>query len=92
MPFLRETPNRPQRIGDIAIVLRSPAPIADEPQPITVTAHISVIMDNGNVRVREIDLGDHLSAQRLTSLRTFMDDIRTKANAEILPEEITPNE
>ena len=85
MAFSREAAVQPSTIGDIAIELFDPAPGSGGQQ--SATASIQVVMDDGQVRVRRVNLPDHLSAQIITNLRDLATLIRSRANSEILPEQ-----
>ena len=85
MAFPRETAAQPESIGRITVIINDPTDASGEEQ--SLKAEIEVEMSDGSRRRREVDLTQHLSPQRLTSLATFMSDLRTKAASEILPVE-----
>lgn len=85
MAFQREAPVRPAAIGDIRVELFDPDPLGTEER--RILAHVQVRLDNGEVRIRWIDLAQHLGAATLTQLQTFLTNIRSKAVGEMLPEQ-----
>lgn len=91
MAFEREQPRTPLRIGDITVTLIDPDPAAP-PVPDTPPAVrqarvvIEVVMSDGTGRTVRADIADHFSTTVLNQLKVFVASVRTKANAEILPE------
>ena len=84
MAFGREIIVQPVSIGDISVELFDPEQNSGQTQ--SIMAQVQIIMDDGSIRHRRINLSEHLPAQTLTQLQSLMATIRTRANAEILPE------
>lgn len=82
MAFTKEKALSPTSIGDIAIEIFSPSPTNQQPQ--TITARVQVVMDDGSVRQRSVDLADVLSAQVLNQLTTMAANLRTRAQTEVI--------
>ena len=84
MAFQTEPIRTPTAISDIEVRLYSPDPTGNE----TARAEYSVQVrfSDNSVRVVAGDLVPHLSQGQINALLSFMDDMRTKANTEILPE------
>jgi hypothetical protein len=77
-------PNKtPTSIGTIVISLIDPT--GDNADRV-IRGTVTILDQNGEI-IREWkgDLREYLTSQRLTSLATFMTDLRTKAAAEFLP-------
>lgn len=83
MAFTKEGTRTPTAIAGIEVRLYSPDPLGTEIAGATFT--VQVKMSDGSIKVLDGDLLPHLTAQRKTSLNTFMADLRTQAIAEILP-------
>lgn len=83
MAFIREASRAPVAIADIEVRLYSPDPLGTETAGATFS--VQVKMSDGTLKVLNGDLLPHLTAQRKTSLNTFMADLRTQAVTEILP-------
>lgn len=83
MAFTKEGVRTPIAIGAIAVQLYSPDPTGTEVAGATFS--VQVKMSDGSIKVLDGDLLPHLTAQRKTSLNTFMADLRTQAVTEILP-------
>lgn len=83
MAFTREAARTPAAIADIEVRLFSPDPAGADVAGATFA--VQVRMSDGTLKVLNGDLLPHLTAQRKTSLNTFMADLRTQAITEILP-------
>ena len=83
MAFTRQAARTPVAIGNIEVRLFSPDPLGDE----TAAAAFVLIVhyDNGEQRTLKGDLIPHLTAGQISALMGFMDTLRAKAIAEILP-------
>ena len=95
MPLPQALTRTPEAIEDISITLtdyvdnQAPEPGEGEPEPTPIyqTAGYSVQVkyNDGSIKVMTGDLVPHLTTARITSLKAFMVEIRTKAEEEILP-------
>lgn len=73
----------PVAIGGVRVVLTDPIPAAETPK--SAEYRIEVVYSDGSVGVVSGNLAPHLSQAQINALMTFMNDMRTKATAEILP-------
>ena len=95
MPLPQATTRTPVAIEDISIILTdyidNQAPEPDEGEPVptpiyqTATYEVQVKYNDGTIKVMTGDLVSHLTTARITALKAFMAEIRTKAEEEILP-------
>lgn len=74
----------PARVGDIEIRLYSPNPDSDDPPHAAYS--VEVYFSDGSRRMLHGDLSPHLTQQQINGLLSFMDALRTQANAQILPD------
>lgn len=74
----------PDTIEDISITLTDYI-ATDEPARQAAEYSAQVRYDNDEIKVLTGDLVPHLTPAQITALMGFMDDLRTKAEAEILP-------
>ncbi len=82
MAFEREKTVLPLSIGDISIAIFDPDPVGPGVQSAIV--FVQIRMDDGQIRNRQDNLADHVSAATITQLKTLAATLRTKAIAEIL--------
>lgn len=87
MAFPRQEAVVPQRIGDVEVYLLLPA--SGSPRGPRGVARIEVVMSDGTIRMISAELADHFPATTINQLIGFMDSVRSKAIAEILPEGTT---
>ena len=83
MAFERQAARTPTAIGRVEIHLLSPDPTGNE-QPGAEYA-VTVRYDNGEHHTLRGNLVPHLTAGQISALMGFMDTLRAKAIAEILP-------
>lgn len=83
MTFARREKISATRIGMIAVHLIDPAPLAGKER--SGYATVKVHHDDGSAVEIVADLRDHLPNATLVALNNLLDDIRAKAEAEILP-------
>ena len=83
MAFERQAARTPTAIGRVEIHLFSPDPTGNE-QP-GAEYVVQVRYDNGEHHTLRGNLVPHLTQGQIDALLGFMDDMRTKANTEILP-------
>lgn len=83
MAFNQEPARTPSAIADIEVCLYSPDPTGAGAAGATYS--IQVRYSDDSIRVIKGDLVPHLTPQQGSALLAFMDAIRVKANAEILP-------
>ncbi len=74
----------PTAIEDISITLTDYI-ATDEPARQTAEYSVQVHYDDDEIKVLTGDLVPHLTPAQITALMGFMDDLRVKAGAEILP-------
>ena len=74
----------PEAINDISITLTDYIE-TDEPARQTAEYSVQVLYNDGSIKVMTGDLVPHLTTSRITALKSFMAEIRTKADEEILP-------
>ena len=74
----------PDKIEDISIILTDYV-AAIEPAHQSATYEVQVKYNDGTIKVMNGDLVPHLTTSRITALKSFMAEIRTKAEEEILP-------
>ena len=74
----------PDKIEDISIILTDYV-AAIEPAHQSADYSVQVKYNDGTIKVMNGDLVPHLTTSRITALKSFMDEIRTKAEEEILP-------
>jgi hypothetical protein len=84
MPLPQAETRTPDTIEDISITLTDYI-ATDEPAHQSADYSVQVKYDNGDIKVMTGDLVPHLSSGQITALMGFMDDMRTKAEEEILP-------
>lgn len=81
MAFPEETTKTPTTIGDIVIVLNFP-----NGGPKSANYSIRVHDQNGDIMgTRRGDLQPHLTANQITQIQNFLDEIRADAEDKILP-------
>jgi hypothetical protein len=81
MAFNPETSLTPVSVGDIAIILTD---YTDQPDG--AQFEIQVLQGDGELfRLATGDLGPHLTETQKSALTSFLADMRTKAEAELLP-------
>lgn len=83
MAFGKEPSRVPAAIADIEVRIFSPDPAGAGVAGINYS--IQVRMSDGSVRVLTGNLVPQLTAGQINTLTAFMDTLRTKAVAEILP-------
>jgi hypothetical protein len=83
MGFMREKAIEASGIADIAIEIFDPEPNTGQAQ--TVKATMQIRMDDGMIRVRDVDLTDVLSAQAIDQLTSLAATIRDQAILNVLP-------
>lgn len=83
MAFERQAARTPVAIAGIEIRLYSPDPLGERPPGAEYAVQVRY-SDNSVDAVRG-DLVPHLTQGQISALLAFMDDMRTKANTEILP-------
>ena len=84
MPLPQAITRTPEAIEDISIILTDYI-ATDEPAHQSADYSVQVKYDDGEIKVMTGDLVPHLSPAQITALMGFMDDMRTKAESEILP-------
>ena len=84
MPLPQAVIRIPEAIADISITLTDYI-ATDEPARQAAEYSVQVRYDNDGIKVLTGDLVPHLTAAQITALMGFMDDLRVKAEAEILP-------
>jgi hypothetical protein len=84
MPLPQAETRTPDTIEDFSITLTDYI-ATDEPAHQSADYSVQVKYDNGDIKVMTGDLVPHLSSGQITALMGFMDDMRTKAEEEILP-------
>ena len=84
MPLPQAETRTPDTIEDISITLTDYI-ATDEPAKQTAEYSVQVRYSDGSIRVMTGNLVPHLTSSRITALKAFMDEIRTKAEEEILP-------
>ena len=85
MPLPQAETRTPDKIEDLSIILTDYIVAGDEPAKQTAEYSVQVHYDNGEIKVMTGDLVPHLTTSRITALKGFMSEIRTKAEEEILP-------
>ncbi len=86
MTFERAQAKIPAAIGDLSIVLIDYAD--PEPNQERQQARFEVQVKDADgeiIRIMNGDLAPHLTQQQISQLKAFMDAMRAKAEAEILP-------
>lgn len=83
MAFPTQQSKTPDRIAAIEVRLYSPDPLGSEASGAHYEAQ--VVYSDGEVRLVSGNLVPHLTQAQINGLLSFMADMRTKANAEILP-------
>lgn len=83
MAFEQALTATPGAIEDISVALVDY--IADEENPARQEAHFEVQVRYSNGEMKTGDLVPHLTPAQITGLMDFVDDMRTKAEEEILP-------
>ena len=81
--FTKEATRVPVSIADVELRIFSPDPTGSGSA--TITYAIQVRCNDGSVRVLTGNLAPQLTAGQINTLTSFMDTLRTKAVAEILP-------
>jgi len=84
MAFERQSARTPVAIAGIEIRLFSPDPASARPS--SADFSVQVRYSDDSVDAVRGNLVPHLSQGQINALLSFMDDMRTKANTEILPE------
>lgn len=84
MAFAKEPVRTPVAIGDISVELYHPDPGVAGLQP-GANFSVQVRYSTGEIRVLTGNLVPHLTQQQIAGLVAFMQDMRQKAIAEILP-------
>lgn len=84
MAFERLQTVQPERIGDIRVTLLQPTTGSE--RRARATAEIEVILSDGSHRTVRAEIADHFSTTVINQLIAFMNSVRSKAEAEILPE------
>lgn len=85
MPFHKESAVTitPTATTDVEVFLRFPDPRGDEPK--SVRYRVGILRSDGSIRVKEDDLLDELTNAQKNWLNNFMDEMRMKADAKLLP-------
>ena len=84
MPLPQALTRTPEAIEDISITLTDYI-ATDEPARQEAGYSVQVMYNDGSIKVMTGDLVPHLTTSRITALKAFMVEIRTKAEEEILP-------
>jgi dihydroxyacid dehydratase/phosphogluconate dehydratase len=84
MPLPKATIRTPEAIEDISVTLTDYI-ATDEPARQTAEYSVQVLYNDGSIKVMTGNLAPHLTTSRITALKSFMNEIRTKAEEEILP-------
>ncbi len=84
MPLPKALTRTPEAIEDISITLTDYI-ATDEPAKQEASYSVQVMYNDGEIKVLTGDLVPHLTPSRITALKGFMTEIRTKAEEEILP-------
>ena len=84
MAFNQETGRTAEDIGTIVIILKTNPNDPDVQQ----SAHFwfQVLFDDGSTKKVRGDLVPHITAAQRNGLMDFMDDLRTQAEEQVLPE------
>ena len=85
MPLPQAETRTPDKIEDLSIILTDYVAAGEEPARQTAEYSVQVLYNDGTIKVMNGDLVPHLTTSRITALKSFMDEIRTKAEEEILP-------
>jgi len=87
MAFERQAAKTPAAIGGILITLKDVPATAEQPQQRGVTYQVEVLDANGQrLRLLRGNLVPHLTQAQVNGLLSFMADLRTQAETEILPQ------
>ncbi len=84
MPLPKALTRTPEAIEDISITLTDYI-ATDEPAKQEASYSVQVMYNDGEIKVLTGDLVPYLTPSRITALKGFMTEIRTKAEEEILP-------
>lgn len=85
MPLPQAITRIPETIEDISITLTDYIAVDEDPARQEAGYSVQVMYNDGSIKVMNGDLVPHLTTARITSLKAFMVEIRTKAEEEILP-------
>lgn len=85
MAFDKATTVTPTEIRDVSIVLTDYVATPNESAHQAASYSVQVHHDNGDIKILDGDLVPHLTQGQIDALMGFMNDLRTKAEAEILP-------
>ena len=85
MTFDKAIARIPEAIEDVSVTLTDYIAVGEEPAHKSAEYSVQVRYDNGEIKVLSGDLVPHLTAEQIDALMGFMDDMRVKAEAEILP-------
>jgi len=81
MPFNKESSQIPSTIGSFSVVINTPNGVA----PATINAFVDVLAGDGSIIRRvSLDLLPHLAGAQITTIETFMANLRTKAVVEMI--------
>lgn len=84
MSLPQATTRTPEAIEDISVTLTDYI-ATDEPAKQTAEYSVQVMYSDGEIKVMTGDLVPHLTSSRITALKGFMNEMRAKAEEEILP-------
>ena len=85
MPLPQAETRTPDKIEDLSIILTDYVAAGEEPAKQTAYYSVQVRYSDGSIKEMTGDLVPHLTSSRITALKGFMDEMRTKAEEEILP-------
>ena len=81
MAFVKENTKIPTYIGTIIVTLRT----IDGINPPYISGQVDILTsESGVMNTRYFDLRNHLTAGQITTIESFMDSLRTKAETELL--------
>lgn len=88
MAFQPELTKMPDGIGNIVVILKDAVEVtSDDPQAAYQSAHFQLVIefDDESTGQRRGDLASHITAEERAALMDFMDALRARAIAQILP-------
>jgi len=88
MTFVLETGRTADGIGNIVVILKDAVEVTgDDPQDAYQSAHFQLVVefDDDSTSQRRGDLVPHITTAERTALMDFMDTLRARAIAQILP-------
>ena len=85
MPLPQAETRIPEAIEDISIVLTDYVATLDEVAHQTAHYNVQVKYSDGSIKVMLGNLVPHLTQAQIDGLMGFMDELRTKAESEIIP-------